>query len=196
MPSPPTAFGDDVKHASRPLGAPFSIVSVVRGEGIDASVPLAQGGAEQLFLDAVTAWSRNWRHAALPQLDTVALPLRAAGKPAGHVLYGHDRGRAVWFPASFTDQTESVHTVACFHRNLVLASLQVESLAHFAVATARLLDAEIELPDPYFDAARRATDVLGRFYGAVRSIYRSRSPQAQLDQGGFNPGAARRPRRK
>jgi hypothetical protein len=176
-------FGENLKRASRPQGPPFSVLSVARGSGVNPSVPPKQGGEEQLFLDAVTTWSRTWKNAAMPSLDKATIPIRMSGTPPSHLLYAHDHSRAIWFPASFSDSWPTTHTVNCFHRNLVLASLQVESLANFAVATAGLLGGQ--LTNPHYDAARRSTDVLGRFYGAARSIYRSRSPQAQMDQGGY-----------
>lgn len=178
------AFGSKPKPGRRPP-VPFSIVTVIRGSNVAPMTAIAQGGDEQRFLDAVTAWSPNWQDAQLPPLDIVKLNIRTTGTPAGHLLYGRDRGRAVWFPGSFTLPGGQVRTLTCFHRNLVLASLQVDSLATFATATAQMLNAGAELTDAHFDAARRATDVLGRFYGATQSIYRSRSPRAQLDQGRF-----------
>jgi hypothetical protein len=51
-------------------------------------------------------------------------------------------------------------------RRAALASLQVESLANFAVATAALPDGQLK--GAHWEAARRSTDVLGRFYGAAR----------------------------
>jgi hypothetical protein len=161
------------------------VTTVVRGSDVDETQLPPEGGSEHRFLDAVTTWAPTWKSAALPKLSDVALPLRGSGTPAGHVLYRRGRARAVWFPGSFTIPSGSVRTLTCYHRNLVLASLQVESLAGFAAATTQFLRNGGRLSDAHFDAATRAGDILGRFYGGAPSIYRSRSLQAQVDDGSF-----------
>lgn len=87
-------------------------------------------------------------------------------------------------PARSTCRRPTSAPSAATTANLALASLQVESLAGLAAATAAFLAGGGKLSDPHFDAARRAGNVLGRFYGAVRTIYRSHSPKAQIDDGG------------
>jgi hypothetical protein len=179
-----TTFGVEAPVGRRPQ-FPFSVTTVVLGRDVDDTKALTEGSTEHRFLEAVTTWAPTWESAALPKLADVTLPLRTSGRPAGHVLYRRDRGRAVWFPGSFTIPSGSVRTLTCFHRNLVLASLQVESLAGFAAATAQFLTAGGKLNDAHYDAATRAGDILGRFYGGAQSIYRSRSPRAQIEDGSF-----------
>ena len=160
---------------------PFSVTTVVLGKDVDDANLPAEGGAEHRFLEAVTTWAPTWKTAALPKLADATLPTRRSGAPAGHIVYRRDRGRAVWFPGAFTMPTGQVRTLTCYHRNLVLASLQVESLGGFAAASARFLAEGGKLNDAYYDAATRAGDVLGRFYGGAPSIYRSHSVRAQLE---------------
>ncbi len=133
----------------------------------------------------MTTWSPTWRSASLVKVADRRLEARADGVPGGHIVYRRDRGRAIWFPASFNVEAGYIRTLTCYHRNLVLASMQVESLAGLAGATAAFLAGGGKLNDKHYDAAKRAGNVLGRFYGGARTIYRSHSPQAQIDDGAY-----------
>ena len=74
----------------------------------------------------------RWKNDALHPWDaSTCLKIRHA--PLSHVLYGLDRGRAVWFPDLFTKQGR-VHALGCYHRNLTLLSLQTESLVELMCA--------------------------------------------------------------
>lgn len=178
------AFGDSVAVGRTPQ-RPFTVTSVIQGSGVDKTKLPTQDGPEHRFLDAVTTWSATWDSAALPSLVDAALDAKKEGVPLGHVLYKQNRGRAVWFPGFFTMPTGRVRTLGCYHRNLVLASMQVESLATFAAATVEYVAQDEQLLDAHYDAARRAGDVLGRFYGGAQSIYRTQSVRAQMDDGKF-----------
>jgi hypothetical protein len=179
-----TVFGAGVGVGRRPP-FPFTVTTVIVGtDGDELNLP-TDGSAEHRFLDAVTTWSPTWRAAALGKVAERRLEAKTDGVPGGHIVYRHDRGRAIWFAASFNVPSGRISTLGCYHRNLVLASLQVESLSGLAVATAAFLAQGGKLNGPFFDAARRAGNVLGRFYGGSRTIYRSHSPKAQMDDGGY-----------
>jgi len=178
------AFGATAPVGRRPQ-FPFTIATVILGKGIDDTHLPSDGSDEHRFLDAVTTWSPTWQTAALGTVAEHQLAARSDGVPAGHIVYKHDRCRAVWFPGSFTIPSGYVRTLTCFHRNLVLASLQVESLAGLATATAAYLADGQSLSDAHFDAVYRSGNVLGRLYGGARSTYRSRSPQTQIDDAGL-----------
>jgi hypothetical protein len=179
-----TAFGASVGVGRRPH-FPFSVATVIVATGGDEVNPPADGSPEHRFLDAVTTWSPTWKSAALGKVADRRLDARTEGVPGGHIVYRRDRGRAIWFPGSFNVPAGYIRTLTCYHRNLVLASLQVESLAGLAAATAAFLADGGKLNNPHFDAARRAGNVLGRFYGGARTIYRSHSPKAQIDDAGY-----------
>lgn len=178
------AFGPNVGVGRRPH-FPFSVVTVIVGIGGDEASPPADGTAEHRFLDAVTTWSPTWKSAALGKVADHQLESRKEGVPGGHMVYRRDRGRAIWFPASFNVAAGYIRTLTCYHRNLVLASMQVESLAGLAAGTASFLADGGKLNDNHYDTAKRASNVLGRFYGGARTIYRSRSPQAQIDDSNY-----------
>ena len=173
------AFG--AQTAGRRPPFPFSVATVILGGGVESEKPVAENGPEHRLLQVISAWPPAWQAAGTPPLADVTLPLRK-GTPAGHLLYAGDRGRAVWLPGLFCLAPGEVRSLGCFHRNLVFASMQVDSLAHFASITQRMLEAGTPLSPDHRDLAFRAVSVLGRFYGGAASIYRSRSPRAQIER--------------
>lgn len=173
-----------------PAIKPFSIWTVVRGEGVEPTAPLSQGKEVHRILEAVTTWNPNFATAMLPSLADAQHSARLRSKrSAGDILYANDRGRAIWFPGTFTLSPGKRRSLACYHRNLVYASMQVESLSRFVRDTS----AEIQqpgdaskLPLPQFYCARRATGILSRLYAAVEDkTYRSGSPYLQIRQNNF-----------
>lgn len=176
------AMGAGASVAAR-SAEPFSVVTVVTGTGVSPGTPTLDGGQVHRALEAVTCWRPTWQHDSLPALADASLPTRTV--PPSHVLYGRKRGRAVWFPALFMLPAGQLRTLACFHRNLVLASLQVESLSRLVSSTAKELRAGRLLSAGHSDCARRAAGVLGRLYGATPDIYRSWSPRVHIEQNNF-----------
>jgi hypothetical protein len=173
-----------ISATPRVISEPFTVVTVVRGEGVDPIQPIPQGGVIHRALEALTTWRPDYETVNLPDLDDkVCLPIRESA--AGHVLYYHNRGRAVWFPALFTKKDQRLHSLSCFHRNLVAASQQVESLGGLAVATADDLRQSRPLMAPQHFCAGKAVDILGRFYGKAFKTYRSASPRYQMEQNGL-----------
>lgn len=161
---------------------PFTILTIVRGTGIDPTVPTPNGGEIHRALEAVTTWRPTWRFDTLPNLDEAALPTRTA--PPSHVLYARTRGRAIWFPGLFVQKSRSSHSLACYHRNLTFASLQVESLGDLIARSAGSIREGVGglLPATHLECARRAAGILGQLYGGALSTYRSWSPRVQIDQ--------------
>ncbi len=95
---------------------PITIVSIVQAEA-DPTAPDAAGIALKRLLDGLAA---NWeRPAPLPD------DRRAA---SGETVYVADGLRLAWMPANFLSQSHS-RPGNCLHRNLLIASLQVEMLA-------------------------------------------------------------------
>lgn len=174
-----TAMGGGATVAARSV-EPFSVVTVVRGTGVSPGIPTPEGGEAHRAMEAVTCWRPTWQHDSLPALADASLPTRTV--PPSHILYGRKRGRAVWFPALFMLPPGQLRTLACYHRNLVLASLQVESLSLLVSSTAKELRAGRLLSAAHSDCARRAAGVLGRLYGATPDIYRSWSPRVHIEQ--------------
>ena len=172
-----TAFGPAHKTGAS-LVEPFTVFTVLKASG-KASDKQIQGA-----LEATTAWPPLWRKANLPPLDDkVKLELRSAAS-SSDIVYAQKRGRAVWFPDLFSDTKKLRGSLACYHRNLVLTSLQTESLCGFASATVQEATATgwSSLRVMHSDCAKLAAGILGRLYGGALDTYRSMSPRYYIQQ--------------
>jgi hypothetical protein len=165
------------------LSPAFSVVTVVRATGVEPNDPTAEGGEIHRALQAMTTWNPSWATDALTKLEDARLPTRI-GAPS-HLLYGGRRGRVVWFPGLYTVSTVKLRSLACYQRNLTLASMQTESLAGLVLETEsgrKLGKTPVGLRR---ECAQRAAGVLGRLYGGVASTYRSWSPRRQIEQNDY-----------
>jgi len=158
---------------------PFSIATVVRAEGVDATAPFSEGEIVHKVLQGLTTWSPTWKTDGLKPLTQAGLPSR--NSPPSYALYAGQRGRAIWFPGHYVPEMAQRRSLSCYHRNFVFLSLQVESLAGLAAFTAKKLE-QGEVPGPrHSRCAQRAAGILGRLYGGIKT-YRSHSPKVQMDQ--------------
>lgn len=170
---------------------PFTVVTITKAEGVDLNAPVEAGGPIQRAFEAVTRWNPTWENDnPLPDLSKSSLGLRRS--PTSHVLYATRRGRAVWLPYPFTEGSGVTSSLNCYHRNLVSASLQTESLCGLITEVANRRRTGFRLPSGVkFSAAqlacaKNAADMLGLIYGGKRQrTYRSRSPRAQIEQNGY-----------
>jgi hypothetical protein len=108
----------------------------------------------------------------------------ATGSAPGDVLYRRPRGRAIWFPGQFTLPGGVLHTLSNYHRNLVFASLQIESLGGLVMHAARELD-RTSSSEPYSDCVRHAAVLLGGLYSGAKWTYRTASAPAQIVDNGW-----------
>lgn len=180
-----TAFGQTAAANSGQVIDPFTIFTVVRGRGVDpAQLP---DDDVRRALEAVSRWSPSWRFDVLPDLKDRKIDIKRS--PPSHVLYGHAKARAVWFPERFT-HASNPPSLACYHRNLTFTSLHVESLCGLAATTAeRLRNNQLD-SEGLRDCARQAVGGLGRLYGGGgihKKSYRSMSPRVQIEQNNFVP---------
>lgn len=167
---------------------PFSIWTVVQGGGIDPKLPTPNTGDVHKVLEAVTTWNANFATANLPNLSDASLQIRSK-HAAGDVFYGNTRGRAVWFPGTFTLKKGKKRSLSCFHRNLCFTSMQTESLARFVSDTANEIPQVGEgskLPLAQRYCVTRAAGILARMYsGLDPTTYRSGSPKVHLKDNMF-----------
>jgi hypothetical protein len=157
---------------------PFTILSVVQAVVPDPGKPIDE--EVHRVLDRVTGWGSN-PFATLPPLDNMKVNVKSDGP--GRVLYCRERGRAVWFPDLSTDSSQQ-HLLRCYHRNLTLASMHVESLSGVVSATAARIKQQKQIPAPLRACAIKAAGSLGRLYGnqTFKKTYRSLSLAKQMEQ--------------
>jgi hypothetical protein len=178
-----SAFGSAA--AAPPVIDPFTIFTTVRGRGVDPGQPVDD--EMRRALEAVSRWSPSWRYDPLPDLTDRKIDIKTS--PPSHVLYGRAKARAVWFPERFT-HLDIPRSLACYHRNLTLNSMQVESMCGLAASVAALLGNDQLDSESLRDCARQAGGALGRLYGGggvYKKSYRSMSPRVQIEQNGFVP---------
>jgi hypothetical protein len=176
------AFGPHAKAAAR-SAIPFSVVTVVRGEGVAVGEQIVEGGPVHRSLEALSRWHEIGPDSAVPKLADTFVPILKTAEPS-HRLHRHARGRAIWYPKLFTDTTPGLHKLSCYHRNLVQMSMQVESLGGLIkVTSARIQQHGLaSVPQAQQECARRAAGILSRLYRGDRETYQSNSPRFQLQQ--------------
>ncbi len=173
--------GTDTRSAQR-VGDPLSIASVIRGVMEPSQVSDVPHDALRLALQGLCSWQPGWRSGKLVDLNACSLPKRdEETAPAGHILMGIERGRAVWFPQYFTLKAAALRALSCYHRNLTLLTLQTESLLTLCRTAAAYLVRRDKMPAALENLANRAAGILGRLYGATEDTYRSWSARRQID---------------
>lgn len=112
-----------------------------------------------------------------------------SGRPPEWLLYGTERGRAVWFPGHFTASVGRRSPLGCYHRNLTLLSLQVESLLALNEVGLKMLRDARGIRSPFLEsrvrAAARQVKILydGFDHASWEQTYRSSSARSQVDAG-------------
>jgi hypothetical protein len=164
----------------------FSIVTVIDAEGVDSTVAVENKKDIHYALEAWTGWSSLWKVVSLKDLPAGVLDIMRSQSPAGHVLYGSRRGRAVWFPAKFLSvPPERAESLTLYHQNLFISSLQTESLCGLATVAAGQIAAGQTLGDfavTYRNCIVLAAGILGRLWGkpTLYDSYRSDSVRSQI----------------
>jgi hypothetical protein len=142
--------------------------------------------SEEIYtqLQKVTEWRRNGGSDKTNFAKSCAEMSSKMSTPTkGDVFCASQRGRAIWFPDLFTQNDRTLHSLACYHRNLVLASMQVESLGLLILATAKQRQNGEDFYSPdHRECARRAADILGRLHKGSYSTYRSYSSRVQIEE--------------
>jgi hypothetical protein len=158
---------------------PFTVFTPIQGSYINPEQNI-EGSEIHRMLEAVTTWKDPVK-SLLPSLSLVSIQTNSS-KPLrrGSLIYHHRRGIANWFPEPLID-TSKRRTLSCYHKNLVLASLQVESLSKLLVIASEDLRNYGHLSTrDYENCAKRAASILGLLYGGVQT-YTSQSIQVQIE---------------
>jgi hypothetical protein len=161
---------------------PFSIVTVVQGSGFDFDEPV-KGSEVHRFLEVTSSWTDRWRNPFLPPIEGVRLELGICAE--GDILYARKRGRAVWFPQQFSEEGGQMHSLSCYHRNLMVASMTVESLTGLVAETMRMRQSGRSLSSDLRACARHAARILGQLYGGAESTYGNASLLRQIDENDY-----------
>jgi hypothetical protein len=188
MPQLASEAMDDLRsfvYGKAPQGTPslkpFTVATVVRGSDVNQDAPNIDGDPVHRALEGLCSWQATWKHDTLHPLAKRAVGIRHA--PPSHLLYGLPRGRAVWFPASFLDLQKPRSSLACYHRNLMFASLQTESLASLMVLARDRYQSPVTaspMSGSMQALVESAADILGRLYTGDTRTYRSSSPTVQI----------------
>lgn len=184
LPAIASHFLDKLAGRERETSVPdrtdsFTVATIFRGD----SGALSDGKPAdelRLALQGLCTFRRGWRDENLPGRKC-QLRLRTEAGPE-NLLFGLGRGRAVWFPGAFTSNDSKNRTLGCYHRNLVLASLQTESLIQAAQLAAHMLQtAPPPLSVRLEEVSRRAVQWLGALHSGD-DTYASWSVVAQIER--------------
>jgi hypothetical protein len=181
------ALGEGVRSEA-PLQPPFSVATAVEGDVNDPTVENPANGDVHRALEALSGWHPLWKINPLHPLDaSTSYPFKNKKyMPAGHLLYGLESGRAVWFPGYFPKTLgKKVRTLGCYHRNLVLVTLQTAGLLACVQLGATHMKSGKAMPAALEGLVRKATAHLTSLYCAKKGeTYRSWSPYRQVKDGG------------
>jgi hypothetical protein len=163
--------------ASAPLDEPFTVATVVAGDGVDPTAATVAGSLIHQALEGFGTAHPQW--ALRKPTDLAASTIPAAGSAAA-VFYRQRRARTLWFPELFTATAEPIRKLSCYHRNQTFAAMQVEALGALTTWAAERLTIDHTLP-PYVDGlSREAANTLARLCAWTRDTYRSRSAKSQI----------------
>ncbi len=193
------ALGETSKTGFRSQD-PFSIVTIIQAKGVDPGVDIRDDPDTLRALEALTNWPSDYEYVTLPDRDK-KVGLDTMGKPPlSSALYAGNRGRTLWFPALFRsdqnatpgvaiEQSRRSSKLACYHRNLLFASLEIESLGRLISYTAALLNEctrAIKLAPQHRAMTHNAAKQLAKLYlGQKGNTWRSASAQRQILQNCF-----------
>jgi hypothetical protein len=177
------AFGTTPKGVQGEL---FTVVTFVDGEGDDLGQAIQQSSTVHKGLEGLVGWNDKWNKSQPPPLAASTLKIRGSA-PVNHLLYGSNRGRAVWFPEYFASgaSDDPDERLPLYHQNLSMAALHTESLCLMARDVANQFDNNRTPNDwsfAYADCAKRVAGILGRLYGGTTDTYRSRSVQNHIQK--------------
>lgn len=172
------ALGDGVASGTRSL-EPFSVASIVEATGEGVLMPVASHPALHRALDGLARLSHTWRVDAVTSLAKGLLS-HESGRPAEHCTLAARHGRSVWQPHYFTDNLAARTSLSCYHRNLMFASLQVQSLLGLIAYAGKLSDDGNVAAGSIEDCIRSAAGLIGRIFGGDPTTYRTGSARRQI----------------
>ncbi|MBI5653709.1 MAG: hypothetical protein HZC40_25155 [Chloroflexi bacterium] len=171
------ALGAGAPQGARP-GQPVTLVTIIQGAGGNATAPNPPNGEVHRALEALCSWHASWQTDALHALDAMQLNRKSASP--GHLLYGLDRARALWFPDLFDRARKRTYKLSCYHRNLTLLALQTEMVIGLMRHAAKMIAANQVMPAALDQLAKKGAGLAGRLYGKTPDAYQSRSARRHI----------------
>ena len=166
-------------YGSRPSLIPCSrfAVSSVIGGSVDGDTDWNDTKCLHHYLGALCP-SQSWG-----QISNGSSRATIEGCDSGKILYLLKEEKVVWFPATLKHVTaknavKKRHKLTCYHRNLIMATLQTESLYRF-LCLAR--ETPPPLPDNLDTMARAAARQLGLLYIGCENTYTSWAIHHQIE---------------
>lgn len=163
---------------------PFSISTVIDGGDYYRDKPVEQGDEIHSALERLT--NRREMTANDKLAEKRIKNIQDNGANTIDCLYADRQGRTVWIPRLFTarDERGQGFRLGCYHRNLVLASLQVASIGAFFWHHSNKSSVEVDkfgflLSNWKFLSSK----VLSKLSdGKMGKTYRTESARLQIDQ--------------
>jgi hypothetical protein len=175
------AFGANIAghlHDSKP----FTVTTLLDGRNASDSDKIKAGSPEHRLLEAVTGWNPSYRNMNLKNLPPATASVRIKRQLDGDLMYARKNGRAIWLPRAFISGSR---TLTCYHRNIVFASLQTQSLGGFSIWAAAQQKAGAPVDKSVLDRAKRATTLLGLLSEGNPAIYQSASVAKQIEEANY-----------
>lgn len=158
---------------------PFSVTTFLSITGTAPHQLVLQGSDQHRAFQALVEWSSSWHDDDLSPFDERVVPRRKVS-PKSDVVFAGPRGRVVWMPKLASDPPPSRPKLSCYHRNQVLAAMQIDALIALIDATDAQLTQWNNLGAAHRECARLAAGALTRLWLAKPSTYQSRSCRRQL----------------
>jgi len=176
---------DSAGNMGRKIGDALTVATIIDGKtGDDAE--FKKDSVVHKGLEALCVWSGGLDSIQPEDPEkTSNFQLWKDKKRAGDKLYQHRRGKAVWFPLLFGEEAnpkwkeKNKKSLSCYHRNLVMATLQTESLINLVDLVD---DTAAPLQNPLKRLGASALKRLERFYFGDEDTYKSFGPRYQILQ--------------
>jgi hypothetical protein len=146
---------------------------------------LTADGPVHRALQVLSDWPPDPATTSLRKVPGAEAPVKKT-TAEGSVLYTDRRGRAIWFPGLFAATNPKKPFLACYHRNQVFGSMQVESLSGLVKETVELIRSgtrHYDLNPTHRACVRHACNSLEAIYDGDRNhTYRSATLKRQIEQ--------------
>jgi hypothetical protein len=173
------------------IRSPFSVATIVRGSNVERDT--LPGQEAICFLDALARWpTYDWNDpppGSIPQINEED-KIKVKQGYYGDTFQIVPRGRTVWYPKFFLPTAKRADKLSCYHKNLGMLSMQIESMGDLVEKASKEINAG-NLPSPasfYEACVKRAAINLSFLYlggGNTKKTYRSWSAKRQIEQNNY-----------